>query len=76
MWDLIVSVPDHCLSFYFEAVVKSTKVRFQTTKPCSNHGIHVLFEQGFYLIHICLVDWSISNFRGVWCTFSLLSYFR
>ena len=19
MWDLIVSVPDHCLSFYFEA---------------------------------------------------------
>ena len=20
MWDLIVSVPDHCLSFYFEAV--------------------------------------------------------
>ena len=20
MWDLIVSVPDHCLSFYFESV--------------------------------------------------------
>ena len=20
MWDLIVSVPDHCLSFYFDAV--------------------------------------------------------
>ena len=22
MWDLIVSVPDHCLSFYFEHNVK------------------------------------------------------
>ena len=21
MWDLIVSVPDHCLSFYFENIV-------------------------------------------------------
>ena len=24
MWDLIVSVPDHCLSFYFETVAKFT----------------------------------------------------
>ena len=22
MWDLIVSVPDHCLSFYFEQIAK------------------------------------------------------
>ena len=25
MWDLIVSVPDHCLSFYFDTSIKSTK---------------------------------------------------
>ena len=23
MWDLIVSVPDHCLSFYFDSLVIS-----------------------------------------------------
>ena len=26
MWDLIVSVPDHCLSFYFENEAKITKI--------------------------------------------------
>ena len=25
MWDLIVSVPDHCLSFYFTKVAKGLK---------------------------------------------------
>ena len=35
------------------------KAVFKRLKPCSNHGIHVLFEQGFYLTHICLVDSSI-----------------
>ena len=29
MWDLIVSVPDHCLSFYFEKVQKRA-ARFVT----------------------------------------------
>ena len=24
MWDLIVSVPDHCLSFYFDFITAST----------------------------------------------------
>ena len=24
MWDLIVSVPDHCLSFYFLVMLKDT----------------------------------------------------
>ena len=23
MWDLIVSVPDHCLSFYFSTILKN-----------------------------------------------------
>ena len=29
MWDLIVSVPDHCLSFYF---ANKTKSKYETTK--------------------------------------------
>ena len=31
----------------------------------------------FCVTHICLVDASISNFRGVWCTFSIfILYFE
>ena len=34
MWDLIVSVPDHCLSFYLEfyCLVNSVKSDFVTRK--------------------------------------------
>ena len=38
MWDLIVSVPDHCLSFYFSKFAYVRKKYFQTItdecKPC------------------------------------------
>ena len=30
MWDLIVSVPDHCLSFYFETSVKAKRMHDRT----------------------------------------------
>ena len=30
MWDLIVSVPDHCLSFYFPFPLRSYSIRFST----------------------------------------------
>ena len=30
MWDLTVSVPDHCLSFYFVGLAKSTFLCFIT----------------------------------------------
>ena len=33
----------------FEVIVKSTKAIFKQLKPCSNHGIHMLFEHGFYM---------------------------
>ena len=29
MWDLIVSVPDHCLSFYFESTAYLKFANFQ-----------------------------------------------
>ena len=40
MWDLIVSVPDHCLSFYF--VLSASKVRCLHFVTCSNVVIAVL----------------------------------
>ena len=32
MWDLIVSVPDHCLSFYFKS--EATFLGFRVTGEC------------------------------------------
>ena len=49
IWDLIVSVPDHCLSFYFDLKVKislhqslnSSKgvIRCPELRPCSDKEI-------------------------------------
>ena len=33
MWDLIVSVPDHCLSFYFVANLMTTENLILVHKP-------------------------------------------
>ena len=42
MWDLIVSVPDHCLSFYFDDnnqnIEKDTKL--QVVIACYNLPLH------------------------------------
>ena len=38
MWDLIVSVPDHCLSFYFA----NNKDADQPTPPCSLISVFVV----------------------------------
>ena len=35
MWDLIVSVPDHCLSFYFSTVGLLLLKRFRIILPLS-----------------------------------------
>ena len=35
MWDLIVSVPEHCLSFYF----RSVRVAERLALPTSDHGV-------------------------------------
>ena len=29
MWDLIVSVPDHCISFYFSKITKGPVIIYQ-----------------------------------------------
>ena len=46
MWDPIVSVPDHCLSFYFNNIASVTKpsLKFsyteRTFKTCSSSSTH------------------------------------
>ena len=42
MWDLIVSVPDHCLSFYFSANRRILFVTYQ----CLEDGIIPVFSHG------------------------------
>ena len=37
MWDLIVSVPDHCLSFYFEAKIANSDDRISTKFAKTGH---------------------------------------
>ena len=34
MWDLIVSVPDHCLSFYFKHVMAIKSEKYPWLKVC------------------------------------------
>ena len=35
MWDLIVSVPDHCLSFYFSSLLETQNgISFGPVKTC------------------------------------------
>ena len=41
MWDLIVSVPDHCLSFYFEYV---------TVKVVAHPRIIFYFETSYFVV--------------------------
>ena len=42
MWDLIVSVPDHCLSFYFDAKRKKKVIDKQTSKRVSIHVFRLI----------------------------------
>ena len=39
MWDLIVSVPDHCLSFYFEAKIANSDDLMFTYFVTTGHSI-------------------------------------
>ena len=55
MWDLIVSVPDHCLSFYFDSSL-AIPTRDHTAKTtaealCNNFIIEIKLD--FLCIKIC-----------------------
>ena len=52
MWDLIVSVPDHCLSFYFTLEQPHPRLRCgsYTHKSCSVR-VNVKYTNDPYSIH-------------------------
>ena len=39
MWDLIVSVPDHCLSFYFVSQLSGVSHESACSVRCLLHGV-------------------------------------
>ena len=60
MWDLIVSVPDHCLSFYFVTYQrKLMSVKLTDTKSQSNNvkkksiTVHLFSHRVFFLLFFC-----------------------
>ena len=52
MWDLIVSVPDRCLSFYFVQFVKNRRV-YSPSNKISENGEHVFVCRCLTQLHIC-----------------------
>ena len=58
MWDLIVSVPDHCLSFYFTLKIKLCFVLLVKILNCTFGHIQLENSVIFWL----LVSLSSSNF--------------
>ena len=50
MWDLIVSVPDHCLSFYFIQVSKCLNIKSEMRSFKSNENIHKKEGGSYYVV--------------------------
>ena len=56
MWDLIVSFPDHCLSFYFEKLQKMA-AKFVT-------GNYIYMKLGVWLAFPEQLKWESGKKRG------------
>ena len=64
MWDLIVSVPDHCLSFYFvNQDIRYRKIRCDCVHRSFTHfrdrWTHFLSNLGTYHYPLCLQERAI-----------------
>ena len=55
MWDLIVSVPDHCLSFYFAARSLSASLTVSL-------NVFIIFLEIFFCVKIKRFCSSVSSF--------------
>ena len=50
MWDLIVSVPDHCLSFYFGVGLQSFYIRKSNVALFQSDHYNCMKEKVLYLL--------------------------
>ena len=69
MWDLIVSVPDHCLSFYFSKrfsleVATNDKIFLLTSKFCSQ-GVVSPCPGAIYMYKIMKKNCIKSDFKEI-----------
>ena len=71
MWDLIVSVPDHCLSFYFSMKeLKISHYTFASQVFRRNHPHFQNLQNGTYLRHhfvnieACIAESPVSHIPG------------
>ena len=53
MWDLIVSVPDHCLSFYFRPIKKCRKSNVSEWNRFKNYRVALCLILQFTANHLC-----------------------
>ena len=61
MWDLIVSVPDHCLSFYFSNLLRYSSIARPTNKKSVTNSLdmtaaNITFECSFISLDICITS--------------------
>ena len=61
MWDLIVSVPDHCLSFYFGLLYESMASGKSVRKSHKYLGHMNLNNMGYKKIQV-LQKWHFTNY--------------
>ena len=59
MWELIVSVPDHCLSLYLNKVLNLLHIQIQNTCICRMQCERILlssdsFGNNLYFVHVDL----------------------
>ena len=60
MWDLIVSVPDHCLSFYL--VLHTSILKFYAYKQVEKHAVILCQTEKLYM-HMSKIDFRTRSMK-------------
>ena len=61
MWDLIVSVPDHCLTFYFPSCRNETQDVAQVSRVFFySHSQDIIKHTNYFQVN-CIYIWSLTK---------------